>query len=419
MVNKGFGSGWLTFKFEALCYYSSSLLNESFALRKPSKHKDRNCYRQIHKDTTKFRKTIMKFTILYLTILPFFTSFNGQTNIYTHNFKNLNELVVIGDTVKELSNNIMVIHQDRENNYWFGSWKDGLYKYDGKVIIHFTTKDGLPDNRVDEIKEDKLGNVFFNTSKGLCQYNGLSFLKLTVTASSESDWDLHSDDLWFKNLEHSGYVYRFDGNKLFRLKFPKSELGEEYIQKHPNYPNPYAIYCIYKDSKKNIWFGTATLGVCRYDGKSFNWISEKDVTEIHNGPANGVRSIAEDKNGDFWFNTEYRYTVYNQISSTKTNSEPFYGRLKSIGCLDSKKDGNLNEFLSIIKDDNYNLWIATYIHGVWRYDGKKISHYPIQMNEKNIPIYCLFKDINGDIWLGTHENGAFKFDGKTFNRFEL
>ena len=359
--------------------------------------------------------------IIYISILTVLTSCNGQTNTQTHNSEKLDNPLASGDTVRELSNNIMVIYQDKKNNYWFGSWKDGLYKYDGKVIKHFTAKQGLPDNRVEEIKEDKQGNIYINTSKGLFQHNGNSFLKLTESLSSEDDWKLNPDDLWFKSLQHSGYIYRFDGSNLFRLKLPKTELGEDYIQKHPSYPNPYAIYCIYKDSKQNIWFGTATLGVCRFNGKSFDWISEQDVTEIHDGPANGVRSIAEDKNGDFWFNTEYRYVVYNKNSAAKadTDNSTFYDRVKSIGCLDGKKDGDLNEFLSIIKDDDNNLWIAIYVNGVWRYDGEKTNHYPIQVNSKNIPIYCLYKDNKGDIWLGTHENGAFKFNGKTFDKFTL
>lgn len=367
-------------------------------------------------------KKIMKLNIIiFISILTVLTSYNGQTNTQAINLEKQNEGQATGNTVKQLDNNIMVIYQDRKNNYWFASWNNGLYKYDGKTIIHFTTKHGLLDNRVEEIKEDKLGNIYFNTSKGLCQFNGNIFLKLTETISFDSDWKLNVDDLWFKSLEHSGYVYRLDGNNLHRLKFPKTVLGEDYIKKHPNYTNPYAIYCIYKDIKKNIWFGTATLGVCRYNGKSFDWISEQDVTEIHDGPANGVRSIAEDKNGDFWFNTEYRYIVYNKKYSTKTNtySAPFYDRVKSVGCLDGKKGGDLNEFLSIIKDDNNSLWIAIYLNGVWKYDGKKIDHYPIQVNGKNIPIYCLYKDNKGNIWLGTHENGAFKFNGQTFDKFTL
>lgn len=362
----------------------------------------------------------MKFnTIIFISILTFFTSCNSQANTRTNNAEKQTSLWAVNENTKSLSNNIMVIYQDKKNNYWFGSWQDGLYQYDGKSIKHFTAKDGLTNNRIEEIKEDKLGNIFINTGKGLFQYNGNRFLKLSETPSADNEWKLNPDDLWFKSSEYSGSVYRYDGKNLFRLKLPKSELGENYIQKHPGYPKPYAVYCIYKDSKQNIWFGTSTLGACRYDGKSFDWISEQDVTEIHDGPANGVRSITEDRNGDFWFNTEYRYSVYNKTTSTTTHTgnASFYDRVKSIGSLDGNKDGDLNEYLSIIKDDHKNLWMAIYLNGVWKYDGEKIIHYPIRVNGKNIPVFCLFKDNKGDIWLGTHENGAFKFDGNSFIQF--
>ena len=43
----------------------------------------------------------------------------------------------IGEIVKELSHNLMLVYHDKKNNYWFGSWVDGLYKYDGKKIIQY------------------------------------------------------------------------------------------------------------------------------------------------------------------------------------------------------------------------------------------------------------------------------------------
>ena len=36
----------------------------------------------------------------------------------------------IGEIVEELSNNLMLVYQDKKHNYWFGSWGEGLYKYD-------------------------------------------------------------------------------------------------------------------------------------------------------------------------------------------------------------------------------------------------------------------------------------------------
>ena len=73
------------------------------------------------------------------------TSCNGQTT-------KTQSIVSSGDTVKELGKNIMLVYQDTKNNYWFGSWETGVYKYDGKTLINYTTKHGLYTNRVDDIK---------------------------------------------------------------------------------------------------------------------------------------------------------------------------------------------------------------------------------------------------------------------------
>lgn len=361
----------------------------------------------------------MKLYMLYMALLASFTSCGGQENAQSvHSEKPIQEQS-IGDTVTELSNNIMVIYQDTKNNYWFGSRKDGLYKYDGKTIIKFTVKDGLQSNCVEEIKEDHLGNVYVNTSKGLCKYAVNRLIAMTESMNVYDTWKLEPNDVWFKSFKNSGEVYRLNENALYRLKIPPTKLGEDYLLNHPGHLNPYDVYCIYKDSKGNIWFGTAVLGAFRFNGKSFDWISEPDVTELHNGPSNGVRSIAEDKHGDFWFNTEYRYNVYNNVNSAESGSgtPKFYSRVKSIGPLDGKKDSDLNEYLSIIKDNKNNLWIAIYLNGVWKYDGAGIHHYPVQENSKNIPVFCLYKDNKGNIWLGTHENGVYKFNGNSFEKF--
>ena len=196
----------------------------------------------------------MKFNIIILiSILTLLTTCNGQTNTQKISSEKPTESLVTGDTVSELGNNIMIIYQDKKNNYWFGSWQDGLYKYDGKSIIHFTTKHGLPSNRVEEIKEDEKGNIYFNTSKGILKYNGYSFTILKETIGDIENWDLSLNDIWFKNFTDAKSVYRYDGTILHRLKLPKIRIGEEWMQKNPTSPNPYSIYCTYKDSKGNIW----------------------------------------------------------------------------------------------------------------------------------------------------------------------
>ena len=345
--------------------------------------------------------------LLFLSILTLLTSCNGQTSNQEKSTEQFDEQSVKGDIVKELGSSIMVIYQDKKDVYWFGSWETGVYKYDGKTLVNYTTKHGLPNNRIDEIQEDESGNIYFtflSPNSTIVKFDGNKFTALTSVPSN--NWQLKSTDMWFRHSYSNEKVYRYDGITLYELVFPKP----------PELPNRFEIYSIYKDQKGSIWFGTNPVGVCRYDGKSFDWITEEDVTEFRNNEgANGVRSITEDKNGDFWFNTENRYSIYD---STTLKSDKFYTRHESIGSLDGKNTRGLNEYLSTVRDNENNLWFVTYRDGVWKYDGTKITHYPIQENSKQIPLFSIYKDNNGDLWLGTHENGAYKFNGTTFEKFK-
>jgi ligand-binding sensor domain-containing protein len=55
----------------------------------------------------------------------------------------------------------------------------------------------------------------------------------------------------------------------------------------------YDIFATCVDSKGNVWFGTATAGICRYDGKGYAWFDKDEL-----GCA--TRTIFEDKNATIW-----------------------------------------------------------------------------------------------------------------------
>ncbi len=349
-----------------------------------------------------------------IQVLIFFSSCKGQSN-------------TLGDTVKGPGKSVWYIFQSKDQSYWFGSDEDGVYHYDGKHSIQFTTKHGLCNNRVRGIQEDSSGNLFINTVGGISRFDGKAFTTLPVVdgRTSGSGWDLSPNDLWFQGAQDSGLLYRYDGKVLHRLRLPKTRMGEDFIARYPRsaYPamtfSPYDVYTIYKDSKGNIWFGTGNLGACRYDGKSFAWISEDDLVESGDGPSNGVRSIIEDKHGNFRFsNTQYRYRIYGNDAETQEKNTFHYSREKGIGSLDGRRDGNLYDYLSAAKDTAGDLWIVTYSAGVWRYDGKKISHYVVGEGDKAMTLFSVYKDRQGGLWIGTHEAGAYKFNGNSFEKFK-
>jgi ligand-binding sensor domain-containing protein len=334
------------------------------------------------------------------------------------------QTVAKGDAVSELSKSIWSVFQDKNDNYWFGSNGQGVYRYDGKALTQFTTKHGLLHDQIRGIQGDKSGNVYINTLGGVSKFNGRTFttLKAPANPSPMTEWKLQPDDLWFAGAQNSGVVFRFDGQTLHRLAFPTTKRGDDHYARIPRskYPNakynPYDVYTIYRDGRGRLWFGTADLGACRYDGKSFDWLYEDHLTNVPNGGSFGIRSIVEDKEGKFWIcNTRYRYDV--SPSNPAGNGLVQYKQEKGIGGLEPLIGADDFYFAAAAQDNQRDLWMTTYRTGAWRYDGKRITRYPVKDGSKVVLIVAIYKDKQGGLWLGTNDSGAFRFDGKSFEKF--
>lgn len=108
----------------------------------------------------------------------YFSACNGQntTQVVNNDLISQNSIVATGDTVSELGKSILIIFQSANGNYWFGSDVDGVYRYDGKNIIHFSTKHGLCNNTIRKLK--KIHQATF------------SFLHSTVASANLMDKNL-------------------------------------------------------------------------------------------------------------------------------------------------------------------------------------------------------------------------------------
>ena len=321
----------------------------------------------------------------------------------------------IGVTVTQIDKTIWTIYQDKKSNYWFGSKENGVYYYNGHRLKHITTKNGLVSNEIRGIQEDANGNIFFDTEKGVSKFDGHTFktLQMANPDSPLNNWVLKPDDLWFRMGSTKNGAYRFDGKYLQYLKFPTSPQEFIFYKNNPNTSlKPYGLYTIYKDRKGFMWFGTASLGVCRYDGKNLNWHYEEQLQTTPNGGDFGTRAIFEDKNGKFWINnTRFRYVI-----ETYGNKPITFKKENGIGYLNKTNKMEFPFFLSVTEDNKGNLWLATYEDGVYKYNGKELIHYPIKDGETDVLLFTIYKDNKGVLWLGTHNAGVYKFMGKTFER---
>ena len=355
--------------------------------------------------------------ILLTIILTTLFSCNGQNS--SQNSKEKNKTTILGKVVSELDQSIWVIYQDKKSNYWYGSKENGVFRYNGQELMHFTKEDGLINNQIRGIQEDALGNIFFETTSGIDLFDGNSIksLKSANNDVSTNGWKLEPNDLWFSAGYQKNGTYRYDGKLLYHLEFPKSPQEDTFTSKYPNAShNPYGVYSIFKDSNGYIWFGTSDMGIYRFDGEAINYLYEKQLTETPNGGAFGIRSIAEDKNGHIWIcNSDYKFKVL-QNNYESTELVPIrYERQIGI----ENKEKETQYFLSIVADNNENLWMLTYEGGVWRNDGKELIYYPVKDGENDAKLYSIFKDKQGVIWIGTQNSGVFKFNGDSFEKFNI
>src|SRR6185369_9342814 len=70
------------------------------------------------------------------------------------------------------------IIQDRKGNIWMASW-EGVFKYDGKIFTNITS--GVSTARFFSLLEDRRGNLWFGSiGSGVYQYDGNSFQNFTT-----------------------------------------------------------------------------------------------------------------------------------------------------------------------------------------------------------------------------------------------
>src|SRR5688500_12575557 len=112
---------------------------------------------------TKFKNPI--FSLLLVSL--FFTSCNGQAPTVQNevvgeelSFTSKNTKLTKTQGTDE-HQNVHCMIQDKDDNIWLGTTGEGVYRYDGKEFTQFTENDGLSNNKVWSILEDKSGHIWF------------------------------------------------------------------------------------------------------------------------------------------------------------------------------------------------------------------------------------------------------------------
>jgi ligand-binding sensor domain-containing protein len=373
----------------------------------------------------------LKNNIFSLLLVPiFFTACNGQTspsratnNINANPKTEQHPKIVrtLGTEGEHVSCQLL----DKNGNLWFSIRGEGAYRYDGKSFTNFTVKDGLCNNDVGAIIQDKSGNILLGTTNGICKYDGKYFTNIPAmdTLNIISLLEDRDGNLWFGAMSKG--IYRYDGTNLFHVLY-------EY--KHPFYGDKIEKFIsdIIQDKNGNLWFSSWNGGgVWRYDGKDFKHLlpsldyyktnqDNRKMGNTQNGPVflpsnnpfiesqdnisdDMIFSITEDKAGNIWFATRNH-------GACRFDGKKF----TDFG----KKEGfSSTNAYAILEDKKGNLWFTTEKDGVWCYDGKTFKNYNTTNGLVNNSVFSMLEDHDQNLWFGTRWFGLSCFDGKTFTTF--
>ncbi|CCH02222.1 two component regulator propeller domain protein [Fibrella aestuarina BUZ 2] len=296
--------------------------------------------------------------------------------------------------------------EDRQGNSWFISTDSGVYYDNGKSVQHFTTTEGLADNRVTAIYEDKAGVIWFGTASGLSRYDGKSFQTFTSpnVPLFYKDEKLNNDintiiadktgRLW---VGTRGDAFVYDGKKFTTL----THKGEPFLH----------VSAILEDRKGTIWFSgnngfnvSRTGGLWRYNGHTFTKVSER-----------GATAIIQDKQGNIWTTGPVNPANSTVQAVSRYDANSLDGDKTTVTEIRSGK-----AFFGISEASDGSIWFGD-ATGVYRYDGKTITDF---YNKKGQKKYRVDTKQSVIIWkvsmlLGGWEGSTFRGDGSTTGDVDL
>jgi len=161
------------------------------------------------------------------------------------------------------------------------------------------------------------------------------------------------------------------------------------------------IYSITEAKNGYLWIGTDGGGINIYNGKSFEYITEKDGLI-----SNIIFDIFEDSKGRIWIGTQGGITYYDG-KTFKTFPEDRFPPIE----------------INTIYEDNFNnIWIGTYGGGVFQYNDSVFTQYTTNNGLSSNYVTSVFQNSKNEIWIGTYGgglntyiNGKFSFHSESFN----
>ncbi len=315
---------------------------------------------------------------------------------------------------------VTTIFQDSKGYLWFGTLS-GIVRYNGRTMEQINTNNGLIQNSTNYITEDKQGNLYVATEKGIsCIHpdgkivnSSSDFgIKKIFIDRANNKW-LISDKGLFKLMDNkirrvsemidvrqTGSISDMCQDTASKHYFISSKQGLYLVEDNQSSNKRIflgEVYAVFVDKQNRLWFSTPVGLFSITVADLLKGKKPKILNQQLKMPKTPINGISQSQSGSIWLkNSTHLY----QIISPQQPAIQY-----------SSGDDLMNNFiLSYTEDSEGNLWIG-YSGGLQRIiNNKNIRNlFPEELNSS---IASVLHDPLGNVWVSSNK-WVYRYDVKT------
>ena len=271
---------------------------------------------------------------------------------------------------------VMDLLEDSRGNVWIGTWRAGLWQVNSKGLVrHWTRSNGLADNAVPFVFEDRDWNIWVGMEQG-----GLTRLKQRTFQSFLTVTDRLAFTRFAVAASPTGGV--FIASYLDGLRRADAEGIAKVPLPAPFTDSSVSALCLLVDRSGCLWTGAMTNGVWRIEGQDAQWMP---IDDSGRAP---VYALFEDSRGRIWLAGGQSVSVFEA------------GTMLGVGAARGLPAGLVQAFG---EDKAGTIWLA-HSRGVFRLE---TNHWVEVLDAKggSLGMNSLLADADGTLWMGSVQHG--------------